>query len=389
MIERDIKPIILELASQFPIVTITGPRQSGKTTIAKLTFPNKPYVNLEDKDILLLAQTDPRKFLSQFSDGAIFDEIQRAPDILSYLQTIVDNDQRKGLFILTGSHQLMLQESISQSLAGRTALLSLLPLSISELQKTDPNLDLDNLLLNGFYPRVYKEKINPTFVYKNYIATYIERDVRQLIHLRDLSNFQRFLKLCAGRIGQVLNKNSLASDLGISSTTVEHWLSILEASYIIFRLQPYYENFGKRVIKSPKLYFTDPGVASYLLNIENITQISRDPLRGNLVENIVILEMMKYRYNQGLDHNLYYYRDQHQNEIDVIYKTGNILIPIEIKSAQTITLQFFKGLKHFQNISKERCPVGYLVYSGNSMQDMGTFKIINYKEVRNIFSEQL
>ena len=386
MIERDIKPVMLDLARQFSIVTITGPRQSGKTTISKLTFPNKPYVSLEDKDVLLLAQTDPRKFLSEYPDGAIFDEIQRAPDLLSYLQTIVDIDKRKGLFILTGSHQLILQQSISQSLAGRTALLSLLPLSINELKKTDANLDLDHLLLNGLYPIIYQDKINPTFVYKNYIATYLERDVRQLINVKDLSNFQRFLKLCAGRIGQVLNKNSLASDVGVSSTTIEHWLSILEASYVIFRLQPYYENFGKRVIKSPKLYFTDPGLAAYLLNIENISQISRDPLRGSLIENLIILDLMKYRYNKGLDHNLYYYRDQHQNEVDVIYKTGEQLIPIEIKAAQTIAMQFFKGLNHFEGISKSRCPIGYLIYSGSTMQDIGHIKIINYLDSNQIFN---
>lgn len=279
----------------------------------------------------------------------------------------------------------MLQQSISQSLAGRTALLSLLPLSINELKKTDASLDLDNLLLNGFYPVIYRDQVNPTFVYKNYIATYLERDVRQLINIKDLSNFQRFLKLCAGRVGHVLNKNSLANDVGISSTTIEHWLSILEASYIIFRLQPYFENFGKRVIKSPKLYFTDPGLAAYLLNIENISQISRDPLRGNLIENLVILDLMKYRYNKGLDHNLYYYRDQHQNEVDVIYKTGEQLIPIEIKAAQTITMQFFKGLKHFEGISKGRCSVGFLIYSGSPMQGIESFKIINYLDSAQIF----
>ena len=378
--------VILELSKQFSIVTITGPRQSGKTTIARAVFPDKPYVSLEDKDVLLFAQTDPRKFLASYSDGGIFDEIQRAPDLLSYLQTIVDNDKRKGLFILTGSHQLMLQQSISQSLAGRTALLSLLPLSINELKNTDAVLDLDALLLNGFYPAIYHDNLNPTLMYKNYIATYLERDVRQLINLKDLSCFQRFLKLCAGRIGHILNKNSLASDLGVSSTTVEHWLSILEASYIIFRLQPYFENFGKRVIKSPKLYFTDPGLAAYLLNIENISQISRDPLRGNLVENLVILDLMKYRYNRGLDHNLYYYRDQHQNEVDVIYKTGEQLIPIEIKAAQTVVMQFFKGLKHFKSTAKNKCALGYLVYSGHPMQGIEEFEVINYLNVDKVFT---
>jgi uncharacterized protein len=386
MIERDINPVMMELAKQFPIVTITGPRQSGKTTLSRMAFPDKPYVSLEDKDVLLLAQTDPRQFLAKYCDGAIFDEIQRAPDLLSYLQTIVDNDKRKGLFILTGSHQLMLQQSISQSLAGRTALLSLLPLSINELKKTDAILDLDTLLLNGFYPAIHQNKVNPTFVYKNYIATYLERDVRQLTNIKDLSSFQRFLKLCAGRVGQILNKNSLASDVGVSSTTIEHWLSILEASYIIFRLQPYFENFGKRVIKSPKLYFTDPGLAAYLLNIENISQISRDPLRGNLVENLIILDLIKYRYNRGLDHNLYFYRDQHQNEVDVIYKTGEQLIPIEIKAAQTIIMQFFKGLKHFTGISKNKCALGYLIYSGSTMQDIESYKIINYLDAHQIFT---
>ncbi len=380
MIDREMKQKLVELANGYPIVTITGPRQSGKTTLAKWAFPMKAYTSLEDHDVQTLALTDPRKFLAQFPDGAILDEIQRAPEILSYLQTLVDNDNRKGLFILTGSHQLELQKKVSQSLAGRTALLTLLPLSLSELISANHNLSLDELLLTGFYPRIYKDGLVPAIVYKNYVQTYIERDLRQLINIKDLANFQRFLKICAGRIGHVLNKNSLSNDLGISNITVEHWLSILEASHIIIRLQPYFENFGKRVIKSPKLYFTDIGLASYLLDIESIKQMNRDPLKGNLVENLVLLELIKHKYNQGLDHHLYFYRDQHQNEVDIILKKGHQLIPIEVKAAETITLQFFKGLKFFKKLIGDRCPYGCLIYSGKKMQAVEDFFILNYQE---------
>lgn len=288
------------------------------------------------------------------------------------------------MFILTGSHQLSLLNAISQSLAGRTALLKLFPFSISELQQAGLDFSLDEYLLNGFFPRIYKDQLNPTKAYRNYLQTYVERDVRQLSNIRDLSTFQHFVRLCAGRIGQVLNIHSLSNDLGISSHTVKHWLSILEASFVIILLQPYFENFGKRTIKSPKLYFSDVGLVTYLLGIENLTQLVRDPLRGHLVENLVILELLKARFNQGLDPQLYYYRDSYHNEVDVIYKSANQLIPFEIKAAKTMTKDFFKGLNYWKQLVPERCTNGYLVYAGEQEQTIGDIQVLNYKHVYDV-----
>lgn len=384
-IKREITPELQSLASDYPVVTLIGPRQSGKTTLVQEIFPQKPYINLEAPDIRQFAESDPRAFFEQIPDGAVLDEIQRVPVLLSYIQTIVDKQPtKKGMFILTGSHQLELHQAITQSLAGRTALLTLLPLTISELQTANIDLNLDEYLLRGFYPRIYKEQLEPTKAYRNYFQTYVERDVRLLIHVKDLTTFQRFIKLCAGRIGQILNIHSLANELGLSSHTIKHWLSILEASFITFRLLPYYENFGKRIIKSPKLYFTDVGLASYLLDIENLTQLRRDPLRGNLVENLVVLELMKTRFNQGLDHQLYYYRDNHQNEVDVIFKRAHELIPIEIKAAQTLHLEFLKNLKFFSQLVEDRAPKGFLIYSGDQEQRIEKFKILNFKHAYKI-----
>lgn len=380
MFKRDLQAELKSIAKQYPVVTIVGPRQSGKTTLVQEVFPKKPYVNLEPPDIRALVTQDPRAFLSQYPKGAILDEIQRTPTLLSYIQTIVDEDSsKKGLFILTGSHQLELHQAITQSLAGRTALLTLLPMSMDELQKAGFELSLDELLLNGGYPRIYKDNLNPTTAYRNYFQTYVERDVRQLIHIKNLSLFQKFIKLCAGRIGQIVDFSNLANEVGVSHHTIKEWLSILEASFVIFQLQPYFENFGKRLIKSPKLYFTDLGLATYLLDIENITQLKRDPLRGHLVENLVILELMKTRLNKGLDPKLYFYRDHHQNEVDVIYKTSNQLVPIEIKSSETFHPEFLKGIQYFQNLSKGRGEKGFLIYAGDKSMKVAGISILNYK----------
>lgn len=306
------------------------------------------------------------------------DEIQRVPILLSYIQTIVDSKAEKGMYILTVSHQLELHQAIVQSLAGRTALLTLLPMSVSELLKAGFDLSLDELLLRGGYPRIYRDNLNPTKAYRNYFQTYVERDLRQLINVKDLAQFERFIRICAGRIGQVINLEAIGREVGLSSHTVKEWISILEASFIVFRLQPYFENFGKRIIKSPKLFFTDVGLATYLLGIENEAQLSRDPLRGHLVENLVLLELIKWRNNQGLDPQLYYYRDVQQNEIDVIFKQGNQLIPIEIKSSQTFNPEFLKKIQFFQKLSR-RSPIGYLIYAGNQEQQIDSIKLLNYK----------
>lgn len=297
----------------------------------------------------------------------------------------MDEKKEKGMFIITASHQLELHQAISQSLAGRTAILKLLPLSLSELSKAHFDLSLDDYLLKGAFPRIYHDQLEPTKAYRNYFQTYIERDVRQLIHVKDLMLFQRFMKLCAGRVGQILNVHNLSNDLGISSHTVKNWLSVLEASFLIFQLPPYFENFGKRVIKSPKIFFTDTGLASYLLDIENTTQLNRDPLRGHLIENLIVLELLKYRLNRGFDPQLYYYRDSNQNEVDVIYKTGHLLIPIEIKAAQTFNQNFLRGLKYFKTLVGDRCSKGYVIYTGDHGQNVEDFKIINYQNTSEVF----
>jgi predicted AAA+ superfamily ATPase len=385
-IPRQLENEVVSMAHDYPVVTLIGPRQSGKTTLAKHLFPDKPYYTLESADIRALATEDPRRFLEDHANGMILDEIQRAPHLLSYIQEYVDADQnqQKGQFILTGSHQLELVEAITQSLAGRTALLTLFPLSLHEIKNKILGCPLDRVLLQGGFPRVYKDNLNPAKAYRNYFHTYVERDVRKMINIKDIALFEKFIKLCAGRIGQLVNFQSLASDTGVSYHTIEHWLSILEASFIIFRLQPYFENFGKRLIKTPKLYFTDVGLAAYLLGIENEQQMARDPLRGGLFENLVILELMKSRLNQGLDHQLHFFRDQHGHEIDVIYKSANTLVPIEIKASQTFNRDFLKGLNYFKNLVGERCAEGFLIYAGDIEQILNHVKLLNYRNAIKI-----
>ena len=379
MIKREIEKVLQELATQYPIITVTGPRQSGKTTLVKGVFSKKPYVNLENLSVRALAFSDPVGLLKKYPEGAILDEIQRAPELLSYIQEIVDENDQKGHFILSGSHQLELHQAITQSLAGRNVLLTLLPLSLSELAAADINLELDQYLYQGFFPRIYKDKLNPTTTYQSYVRTYIERDVRQLINIKDLHTFQQFIQICASRVGQILNVHSLSNDLGMSNHTIKSWLSILEASYLIVLLQPYYENFGKRIIKSPKLYFTDIGLVTYLLNIENLSQLERDPLRGYLIENLVVIELFKARYNKGREPNFYFFRDNNNNEVDLIFKLGNQLIPIEIKSGKTFHADFLKGLKYFKSLVDNRCDKGFLIYTGKEEQRIEDFYLINYK----------
>ncbi|MBI5272351.1 MAG: ATP-binding protein [Chlamydiia bacterium] len=379
MFKREITTELEDLAKHYPVVTVLGPRQSGKTTLVQHSFADKPYINLEFPDTRAMAVADPRSFLEQLPQGAILDEIQRVPELLSYIQPLVDERDLKGMFILTGSHQLELQEAISQSLAGRTALLTLLPMNLTELQWADFHLSIDDWMLKGGYPRIYKDHLDPTKAHRSYFQTYVERDLRQLIQVKDLMQFERFVHILAGRIGQILNMEEIGGEIGLSSHTVKEWISILEASFIVFRLPPYFENFGKRAIKSPKLYFNDVGLAAYLLGIQNELQLSRDPLRGNLFENMVLLELKKYRLNRGLDPNLFYYRDVQKNEIDIIYKNGNELIPIEIKSSKTFHPEFMKKLAFFQSMTGERSPTAFLIYAGEAEQRIQTTHILNYK----------
>ncbi len=377
---RTLEKELQDMAHAYPVVTVIGPRQSGKTTLCRQTFPDKPYTSLEDPDERQFAESDPRGFLARFPEGAILDEIQRLPLLLSYIQGIVDRSTKKGIYILTGSHQLALHESISQSLAGRTALLKLLPLSIEELGQVSFS-SLNHYVLNGMYPRIYHDKINPSKFYRDYVQTYVERDVRQMIHIRDLSLFQAFLKLCAGRVGQLFNSHSLGNELGISYHTVQNWISILESSFLVFRLRPYFENFGKRVLKSPKLYFTDTGLAAWLLDIHSVAQLERDPLRGSLCENFIVAEFLKNRLNRGIEPSFYFYRDSNQREVDLIYKTGNKLFPVEIKASQTFNRCFLDSLQYFKQLTADRCPGGALMYAGEQEQQTGDVRVFNFHHV--------
>jgi predicted AAA+ superfamily ATPase len=393
MLERSIEPILKDLAEKLPVITITGPRQSGKTTICRKVFPDIPYVNLERPDTRDYALTDPRGFMDDYAQGAILDEIQRAPQLLSYIQARVDEGDQARPFILTGSQQFEVLNTVTQSLAGRTALLRLLPLSMRELRSSGQTGDLDQLLLHGFYPRIHDQRLDPTQALGDYFATYVERDMRQMAAIKDLQLFEKFVKLCAGRIGQILNLQSLGNDVGISHTTARAWLSLLEASYVVFVLPPWYQNISKRLIKSPKIYFYDVGLAAYLLGIENGLHVNRHPLRGNLFENMVVIEALKYRFNRGRRSNLSFYRDGKGNEVDLVLELGTGLFPIEIKAGATISPDYFKGLKSFEKViaaMKGRVSLSGgsgLIYGGSEKQRRGETKIYPFYAIDEMLGE--
>lgn len=366
LLTRTAEKELRTLAGQFKAVAVVGPRQSGKTTLVRMAFPDKAYVSLENPDTRRFAIEDPRGFIAGYPDGAILDEIQRTPDIFSYLQQVLDENKGKGRFIITGSNNFLLQENISQSLAGRVGYLYLLPLSINELPKH--KLSVNEQIHKGFYPAIY-DKNGQTDVskyYLNYIRTYIERDVRLIRNVTDLYTFERFLRLCAGRTGQLLNMNSLAVETGVDNKTIGAWLSVLEASFVVFRLQPYHKNYNKRIVKMPKLYFYDTGVASALLGIENPAQLALHPFRGGLFENMIIVDFLKSRYNKGNPNNLYFWRDSLGTEIDLLVEKANSLLPIEIKSGQTITDDYFKSMSAWLRISGME--KGWVIYAGDEKQ---------------------
>lgn len=384
---RVIQSELIACAQSYPVVTIIGSRQSGKTTLVKSTFPDKCYVNLEEPDLREFAHSDPRAFLSQYPDGAVLDEIQRVPELLSYIQSIVDTTEQLGQFILTGSHQLQLQAEITQSLAGRTGMLHLMPLSLTELAPLHLNNDLDTQLLYGFYPRIYKYHIAPQRFYRDYVQTYLERDVKMLIHIRDLDQFQRFLNLCATRIGQLIDYTQMANELGISRHTIKHWLSILKASFVVTTLPPYFENLGKRIIKSSKLYFNDVGLACYLLGINSAEQVRHHPLRGYLFENLVVNEVSKLLLNQGKPVPLYFYRDSNQLEVDLLFQWGTSVIAIEIKSSATFSQSFLTGLKRFEHLKKTMVK-SHIIYGGEHQQTTQNCQVLNYRNIASIISEK-
>lgn len=364
MIRRILGDKISAWAEQYPVVTITGPRQSGKTTLAKALFPNKHYVSLEELDNRRFAREDPRGFLSDVREGAILDEIQNAPDLLSYLQGEVDGDDRPGRFILTGSRQFEMMERVSQSLAGRTAVARLLPLAFTETPGLTEEAEADTFLYRGFYPRIYDRQLEPSESYSFYLSTYLERDIRQIGNIGDLSLFENFLRLCAGRCGQLLNASALSNELGITHPTVRRWISILEAGHVVKLLTPWHANIGKRLVKSPKLYFIDVGLASHLLGIENAAQLKTHPQRGQLFENMIVGEALKQRFNRGLRDNLHFYRDHQGNEVDLLLEHGETCDAFEIKSARTVQAEFFRGLDAFEKATG-KTRHRYLAYGGS------------------------
>ncbi len=377
MIRREITDELLQSAAEYPVVTVLGPRQAGKTTLVRMTFPHKPYVSLEDPDIRLVAEEDPRGFLRSMSGGAVLDEVQRLPALLSYLQGMVDEDPTPGRFVLTGSHQPELHEAVTQTLAGRTAVLTLWPFSLPELRRYKPRWDAFELVVKGCFPRLHEEGLTPRRFFNGYLQTYVERDVRALVRLRDLSQFQRFVVLLAGRVGQVVNRSSLASDVGVSGTTIRAWLSVLQASYVVFELPPYFQNVRKRVVKSPKIYFTDVGLCAFLLGIHTETQAYRDPLRGFLYENLVITEVIKGALNQGVRPEVYFFRDTHGTEVDLVVRHAGRLIPVEIKSAETFSPEFLKGIERFRGLGAGPTAPGIVLYNGERPFVVGGVRVRN------------
>lgn len=382
-IKREIESELKRCADFFPVVTILGPRQSGKTTLARTFFSSYQYVNLEDPEIFDFAQNDINAFFENLKTPVIIDEVQRLPKLLQKIQVIVDeksaqNKLTNGTFILTGSFQQGLKSAISESLAGRTAVINLLPFSISELENAGFDFSKDEFLFQGFMPRHYSENQPVDLLYRSYFQTYVERDVQSLLNVKNKALFEKFLRLLAGRIGQLVNYESLANDTGVSATTVAEWISVLESSFIVFRLEPYFENYTKRLVKSPKIYFYDTGLASYLLGIKNVEQVSRDPLVGNLFENMVILEILKSEFNKGKEKSLYFFRDSKGFEIDLIIADGRKIIPVEIKSASTYNSDFSKNLKKIMAFAPN-AEKPTVIYSGNLEAESNEIKYINFK----------
>ena len=380
-IKRKIESTILEAVKYFPVITVTGPRQSGKTTMLKHIFPHLHYYSLEDLDTRSFAMEDPVRFLHLHEDGMILDEVHNYPELLSYIQGIVDEQPHKK-FVLSGSSNFALLKKVSQSLAGRSGVFELMPLSIEEVKGQIEYVDdADQLLYQGLYPAVCSCKNIPKFLYPSYVKTYLERDVRDLLNVKDIRLFNMFLKLCAGRIGSVFNASEIAGEIGVSSKTIQAWVSILQASYVVYLLPPYFENSRKRLTKSPKMYFCDTGLACTLLGIESAEQLAFDKMRGHLFENLIVVELLKRRLNEGKESNLYFYRDSNQNEVDILVNNGSSLDAIEVKSAMTYNPSFEKALLKVNEWVNP--PVGKrtIIYAGTLEDDKGDIRLLNYRNM--------
>lgn len=382
MLPRELKNVLKRLAESFPVVAITGPRQSGKTTLARSFFADLDYVSLENPDELAFAQEDAKGFLARFTKGAVFDEAQRWPDLFSYLQGIVDEDRKPGRFVLTGSQQFGLMAGITQSLAGRVGMTRLLPLSLAEIPEGKLG-SVDEMILRGGYPALYSGRVESSDWLASYVATYVERDVRQVLEVRDLATFQRFIKLCAGRTGQLLNLNALAGEVGISHTTARSWLSVLESSDLVYLLPPYHRNFGKRLVKTPKLYFLDVGLAAWLLGIRSPEILSMHPSRGALFETLVVSEFLKQKFNQGKPADLYFWRDNSGLEADLIFEKDGLLQMVEIKSGQTITSDYIRSTQKSIKFAPNESRVPWLIHGGEENYERNGVRVMGWKHLRN------
>ncbi len=380
MLHRNLTPTLQRLSASFPIITITGPRQSGKTTLARALFADKPYVTLEDPIEREFAEEDPRGFLARFAEGAVFDEAQRWPALFSHLQGMVDDNRQAGRFILTGSQQFGLLAGVSQSLAGRAGITRLLPLSAAEIPAVaEGTLGINALLLAGGYPALHTQNMQPQDWFASYIATYVERDVRQVMNVQDLTTFQRFVRLCVGRTGQLLNFTSLASEAGISQSTARAWMSVLESSGLVHLLPPYHRNFGKRLVKTPKLYFIDTGLVCWLLGIRAEEVLTLHPLRGELFETWVVSEFLKARYNNGLPADLYFWRDNNGVEADLLFESGTKLQAVEIKSGQTVTSDYIKAGKRAAAFAGDEALIPWLVHGGEDNYLRSGVEVISWQ----------
>lgn len=392
LIARDMSTTLDSIFTYLPIITLTGPRQSGKTTLCRSLFSDLPYVNLEDMALLAEVQSDPKAFIEQHNLGVIIDEAQNYPEIFSYLQVAVDEDRFSGKhprhYVVSGSNNFSLMEKITQSMAGRTAVLSLLPLSTDEILRYRPETTTSELIINGGFPAVWVAgESGRRLLLSNYYTTYIERDVRRMLNVANMNAFQLFVRLCAGRIGQEFNKLSMSNEVGVSVNTITHWLSILNASYITYTLSPYYANIGKRLTKTPKLYFYDTGLAAYLLGINTIEQLDVNPLRGNLLENLVVNDFMKYGANRGNNQQLYFYRDKSQREVDILRIRSNGIEAYEIKSSKTWTPSFFNNLDYLKKVLGERLIRSMVLYDGNQEMPQGENSYINFRHLNQILSD--
>ncbi len=382
MIQRQLSGYVQRSAMHYPVITVTGPRQSGKSTLCKALFPDKPYINLEQPDTRQFASEDPRGFLGSLPDGAIIDEFQRLPNLTSYLQVLVDMQPTPGQFVLTGSHQFLMMRQVAQSLAGRTALFSLLPFSLTELRSLKPRaekLPLQTIVFQGFYPRIHDKGLDPSQALGDYFSTYVLRDLRELTAVHDIERFIRFVRLCAGRIGQLLNIQSLGNDAGVSQPTARAWLDLLQTSGMVYLLAPWFVNTTKRLVKSPKLYFCDTGLACWLLGLRSADQVGRDPLYGSLFENLVVIEALKDQLNHGSGHPLYFYRDSGGQEVDLLISHGSGLGAFEIKAGQTVNPDYFKGLRALKALHPHSVDCGGVIYGGEQGQARSDWPVSSWR----------